>query len=334
MTSFMYSIFIHLYKLGFKIAALFYPKASKRNLGIGLQSKELDLQLNQISTERILVHCASLGEYEQVKPIVQWIIDHTNYDVLVSFFSPSGYEDCELINDRTIKCYLPFDVKSDQEKFISKINPSKIIITKNEWWWNLLQVIKERQIPSYLVSSTIRSDHYFIKKPRAFFNSRMAAFDTVFVVNDSSKKHLQTIFDNKIIVAGDTRKDRVQSIKNETGQTDTSHTVIYGSIWLSDLQIIKQMISELPEYNHLIYPHDLSDGNITKLKTELSCRVIDQIPNNMHGLTAIISDIEDTALAIEYLKSKEIRKEIKFKLKSYFSASQSATEVICKCIFQ
>jgi len=366
----MYSIFIYLYKLGFKIAALFYPKASKRNLGLRLQSKELDFQLNKISTERILVHCASLGEYEQVKPIVQWIIDHTDYGVVVSFFSPSGYEDCELINDRTIKCYLPFDVKSDQEKFISTINPSKIIITKNEWWWNLLQAIKERQIPTYLVSSTIRSDHYFIKNPWLFFKER---------------------------IAGDTRKDRVQSIKTKADLSDNQDTVIYGSIWQSDLHIIKEIIKSLPNHNHLIYPHDLSDGNIEKLSKELSCKVVDRIPNQLDGDIVIInsmgqlksdyakatlsyvgggfgegihnvleasvyevpvivgprwqkseeakeliqlgaifpiSDIAQTDSTIEQLKSKEVRKEIKLKLKSYFSASQSATELICKNIFQ
>lgn len=398
MLSYFYSFFIFLYKQGFILYSLFDTKAKNRVQGLGSQSKELEQNLAQISSKRILVHCASLGEYEQIKPIINWIIDKTDFDIVVSFFSPSGYQDSELIDGRSVKCYLPFDLRTDISQFINVADPAKVIIAKNEWWWNLLHILKEKKLPTYLVSSTIRSDHYFIKHPYTFFEKGISAFDSIFVVNDDSKKHLNQFYRGRIITAGDTRKDRVLEImQSQSTLTTNSETIVYGSIWKSDLHIIKEIIRLLPDYNHFIYPHDLGAYNISNLSKKLDCEIYDIAPNSVTRKTCIINSMgqlkKDYSLAtiayigggfgegihnileavvfgipaivgpkfhkseeakelvkknivfplseawqtkhiIDNLKSIQHREEINLKLKAYFSASNSATEIICAEIFK
>ncbi len=370
-------------------------KAKKRMEGLKKQQVDLDRQLSSISSDRILVHCASLGEYEQAYPIITWIINNTDSDIVISFFSPSGYEDCELPGVRCVKCYLPFDLESDIQSFLSKINPSKVIITKNEWWWNMLQILKSKQTPTFLISSTIRDDHYFIKYPLTFFKNRLLAFSSIFVLNEASKEALSAIYSRDIIVSGDSRKDQVLKIKNNVAlNKELKPTVIYGSIWLNDLPVIKEMISQLSNYNHFVYPHDLAEDNIKSICSELNCENKHSIAeisgtyviNSMgqlkkdysaahiayigggygEGIHNILeaavyniptvfgprfhkseeakdlidlevayslSDISQLKSVLQKLQTNEHQEEINLKLIDYFSASKSATEIICTQIF-
>ncbi|MFT4534211.1 MAG: 3-deoxy-D-manno-octulosonic-acid transferase [Saprospiraceae bacterium] len=278
MLAFLYSVLIFKYKLATSIFAIFNKKARLRIKGLNAQQSDLGNQLSSLSNNRILIHCASLGEYEQATPVVNWILRNTEYDIVVSFFSSSGYKNCDLPSARCIKCYLPFDLNSDIKPFLQKVNPSKVIITKNEWWWNMLHNLKLRKTPTFLISSTIRNNHYFIKYPLSFFKDRLTVFNSVFVLNKTSGSLLSQIYFGNITVSGDTRKDQVLDIKNKiTAQKRSVSTIIYGSAWFNDLPIIKEMISELPNYNHFIYPHNLNTENINNICAALNCEVKDSI---------------------------------------------------------
>jgi 3-deoxy-D-manno-octulosonic-acid transferase len=396
MLAFLYSVLILKYKLATKVFAVFNNKARHRIKGLNVQQFDLENQLSSISNNRILIHCASLGEYEQATPVVNWILRYTEYDIIVSFFSSSGFKNCDLPKSRCLKCYLPFDLNSDMISFLEKVNPTKVIITKNEWWWNMLGILRSKQLHTYLISSTIRNNHYFIKYPLPFFKDRMAVFNTVFVLNEDSKESLSKIYGGQINVSGDSRKDQVLAIKNKIEpHKKIEPTIIYGSVWLNDLPIIKEMISELPNYNHFVYPHDLNKKNVEAFRAELACKNTNSISditgtfviNSMgqlkkdysaaqlayigggfgEGLHNILEaavysiptifgprfqkseEAKDLiALEVAYSVTKpsqlksilnkvctnESQEEINLKLKGYFSASKSATEIICAEIFK
>ncbi len=396
MLTFLYSVLILKYKLATNVFAIFNTKARHRIKGLNAQQSDFENQLSSISNNRVLIHCASLGEYEQATPVVNWILSNTEYDIVVSFFSPSGYENCDLPKSRCLKCYLPFDLKSDMVSFIQKVDPTKVIITKNEWWWNMMDILKSKQIQTYLISSTIRNNHYFIKYPLSFFKDRMAVFTSGFVLNEDSKNSLSKIYVGQINVSGDSRKDQVLAIKNKTEpHKKIEPTVIYGSAWLNDLPIIKEMINELPNYNHFVYPHDLNKKNVGNFCAELACKSTDSICdisgtfviNSMgqlkknysaaqiayigggfgEGLHNVLEaavysiptifgprfqkseeakDLIDLEVAytvtkpsqlkaiLKKLCTNESQEEINLKLNGYFSASKSATKIICAEIFK
>ncbi len=294
MTGLLYSIFIFVYKKATWLASAISSKAQKRIGGLSDQKHRLPDQLDRVSSDRVLIHCASLGEYEQASPVVNWILENTKYDIVISFFSSSGYENCIFNTNRCVKCYLPFDLSSDMKEFLGIVKPNKVIITKNEWWWNLLHILKNEKIPTYLISSTIRADHYFLKYPLTSFTNGIKAFVAIFVLNQKSSTNLSSIYKGQIIVSGDTRKDKVLSTRKNN--TDPNHrsqekNIIYGSIWYHDLPVVKAMIKALPGYNHYVYPHELNDKNIKLLKSQLGCSVLDDISKSEPNTTCIIDSM-------------------------------------------
>lgn len=395
MLAFLYSNLIFKFKLIVWLISFVDTKTKKRINGLSRQKKNLDQQLTTISKKRILVHCASLGEYEQALPIINWVIENTKFDIVVSFFSPSGYENCLLSDVRCLKCYLPFDLNREMKLFLSKVNPQKVIITKNEWWWNMLRTLKSNKTPTFLISSTIRNDHYFIKFPLSFFKKRLSTFSSIFVLNLASQESLSALYSGTIIVSGDTRKDQVVSTKNNICLKQTTDpTVIYGSVWLSDLPVIKEMINELSSFNHFVYPHNLTAENINSICAELNCNSKDSISelsgtcvissmgqlkkdyssaqiayigggfgNGIHNILEAavyniptlfgprfhkseeakeliqmnvaysVSNFRQLKPILQKLCTNEYQEEINLKLIDYFSASKSATEIICTKIF-
>lgn len=264
MVAVLYSLLIWIYKVATLLATSWSRKADARITG--LHQQYVTIGAARKKHPCILIHCASLGEYEQIRPVIDWVLGHTSYDIVISFFSSSGYSNVAFAHERLSKLYLPFDLKKDMREFISAVDPQLVIITKNEWWWNLLAILDKLKIPTYQVSVTIRPQHYFMKFPLAFFRRRMGALSKIFVVNASSAEVLGGIYTGSIIIAGDTRKDQVMQIPPTVLNTDRASLVIYGSVWESDMPVVSKMIAARPDHRHLIYPHELSDENITRLK--------------------------------------------------------------------
>lgn len=266
----LYNIGVLVYDLGLSFAALWHRKARARKHGTSTGLHNDLTHIMSLSPKRILIHCASLGEYEQAKPLVRMVVAKTDYDIVLSFYSPSGYRDCVLESPRVKKCYLPNDRKSKMSRFIREIQPKKVIIIKNEWWWNMLLLLKSKSIPTYLISATFRRDHYFIRRPAALFKDGLSAFDTIFTSNKQSKSILSRIHDGRIIVAGDTRSDQVRTNMERTKLASKRElsTIIYGSAWQSDIPVIVRMIDHYPHYRHIIYPHDLTSENIDAISSK------------------------------------------------------------------
>ena len=402
----LYTLGIYAYKIGHGLVAFTNSKAKKKIHGVQKIDYDQLASRSRPSIELVFIHCASQGEYEQARPVINRVLDETDYDIIVSFFSPSGFENINFDRQpRMRKTYLPFDTPGAISKFLNAIRPSMVIIVKNEWWWNLLDALKEMKVPTFLISATIRKHHYFIRYPFHFFKSRLQVFDAIFVIDKPSKENLSVIYKGDTIVAGDTRLDQTLANAQQARQdynynprADSSEmTIVYGSVWESDLKVIKMMMVEFPTAVHLLYPHLLDKDHVgvflsalpdSKLvaKTEEAKKGINIITSmgqlkfaysratfayigGGHGqgihnvLEAAVYGIpitfgprhrksneameliqqecafvlkEDISSkkVLESLRDEEERKVIESKLKSYFSPSQSPTDIIFDRLFK
>lgn len=277
----IYTLAIYVLKYGTFALSFIHTKAKKKIEGI-TYSKDILRQLKQDqSKENVYIHCASQGEHEQVKPIIRWILEYTKFTIVLSFFSPSGYIHAVLEDDeRMTKLYLPFDTPSEVSFLIDSIHPKLAIIVKNEWWWNLIHELHKKDVPAYLISATIREEHYFIRFPLSFFIKGLQSFASIFVVDESSKQILSKIPDLSIKIGGDTRIDQVNFLKGqniykkqpfEYENIDNKHRcIVYGSVWKNDIESINTIINQFPNYIHLIYPHELGMSNLNTFKDSIS----------------------------------------------------------------
>ena len=165
------------------------------------------------NSKTIWFHAASLGEFEQARPIIEEIKkNYPAYKVLVTFFSPSGYEVRKNYNLADVICYLPLDSKSNARKFIKEVNPALAVFIKYEFWPNLLNELKAKKVSTILVSGILRDKQLFFKSYGGFMRDSLKAFDHFFVQDENSKKLLNSINFENVTVAGDTRFDRVSKI--------------------------------------------------------------------------------------------------------------------------
>lgn len=303
MVQFFYTFLIYCYKSAIHIASLFNKKAKLKVSGIS-ESKKIISNRNNQPSECIFIHCASQGEHEQTLPIIRWILEKTHFTILISFYSPSGYLNADYSrNPRVDKIYLPFDTRSEMIHLFTAINPSKVIIVKNEWWWNMLDVLNEMKIESYLISSTIRKDHYFIRFATSFFRNRIKAFSTVFVIDEDSKNHFDSAFNIPSILSGDTRIDQVLFNKNKSAvpfSNNKMDKIVYGSVWLNDIDSMLELIALYPKASHLIYPHELSESNVFAFQKYIkSAQIINQYNPENEGIF-IINEMGQLKYAYKY----------------------------------
>ncbi len=273
MSVFLYNIFLLLFRAGTAIASMFDAKAKKWVKG----HKKLFSRLqNAIPTgEKIIwVHCASLGEFEQGRPVMEEL--KKNYPackILLTFFSPSGYEAQKNYKGADWIFYLPLDGPRTAKKFLEIVNPSLVIFVKYEFWYYYLKKIKYRNIPLILISALFRKDMSFFKWYGGLQRKILSRFDRLFVQNDSSKKLLDEIGLGAITeVSGDTRFDRVLQIAENFTPIEMieqfvgkEKTIVAGSTWLPDEQILGKYYNDYMDrdYKWIIAPHDISD---TRLK--------------------------------------------------------------------
>ena len=264
--SIIYNISIWIYTMVIQVAALFNLKAKLWVNG----RKDIFKQLKKIQTNNIVwFHCASLGEFEQGKPIIKaYKIKHPKHKILITFFSPSGFEVEKRTSLANWVFYLPADTKSNAKKFIEIVNPIKSFFIKYEFWFNYIQELKKQNIPTYSVSSIFRNGQWFFKSK--WFAKQLHNINHFFVQDESSKILLNSIGLYNITVIGDTRFDNVfeksQSpinIKLIQLFSKRKKTVICGSTWPKDEKILITYIKNHPENNYIIAPHELY--NVTTL---------------------------------------------------------------------
>lgn len=228
----------------------------------------------------IWMHCASLGEFEQGRPILEAIrSSKPQYKIILSFYSPSGYEISKDYDGVDVVVYLPIDTKSNAIRFIELANPDMAIFVKYEFWPNILNVLKQKSIQTILVSGIFREDQIFFRSYGNWMKKSLRSFSHFFVQNDSSKNLLKKIGFNNVTISGDTRFDRVASILEQNNSLDflekfvkDQMVLVAGSTWPSDESKLVKFINENNHKNlrYIIAPHNMNSKEILKLKNAIN----------------------------------------------------------------
>jgi 3-deoxy-D-manno-octulosonic-acid transferase len=256
-----------------RIASPFNPKA---RLWINGRKDWFEILIQKISSQEryVWVHCASLGEFEQGRPVIEAIKkEKPHVKIVLTFFSPSGYEVRKNYPMADIICYLPPDTPGNAEKFIRMIDPVVVIFVKYEFWYNYLTVLGKKKIPLYLISGIFSRDQLFFKWYGVFFRRMLDNFTWFFVQNQKSLELLGTIGLNNVTVAGDTRFDRVAEISGNAKYITqleqfrgNEKLLLAGSSWRQDEEIISEYINRFPYRMKWIFaPHEIDSGNIERL---------------------------------------------------------------------
>jgi len=278
----------YLYNLGILIyvlaARLFSPFNSKARLwASGRKGWELQLK-EKVSREKtnIWIHCASLGEFEQGRPLIEAIKKiKPEYRIILTFFSPSGYEIRKNYSNADYVCYLPADTPGNARKFIHLVNPEAVIFVKYEFWNNYTLLLKKSGIPLYLISGIFRKEQHFFKWYGGFFKKMLFRFSHIFVQDTESKDLLKGIGIENITMAGDTRFDRVVEIADSAKDIQQielfrggEKLFLAGSSWHQDEEIIARYINLNPDRMKWIFaPHEIDKANVTRLENLFSVRV-------------------------------------------------------------
>ena len=277
----MYNIAIYVYLFAVKVVALFKEKPSKMVKG---HREVFEILRNKIdrNARYIWFHAASLGEFEQGRPLIERIRkEYPEYKILQTFFSPSGYEVRKNYEGADIVCYLPFDTPGNVRKFMELANPCMAFFIKYEFWQNYLNALYEKGIPVYSVSSIFRPNQIFFRWYGKDYRKVLKKFTHLFVQNEVSKQLLAGIGVDKVTVAGDTRFDRVLDICAAAKQLPLVQkfkgdalTFVAGSSWGPDEDIFIQYFNNHPEVKLVIAPHVVSDGHLKEIISKLQCTSI------------------------------------------------------------
>lgn len=278
---FFYNIGILLYGLSIYVVSLFNPEVIKMRKG----EKEAVNKIRNLRKNEekwIWVHAASLGEFEQGRPLIERIkTKEPETKVLLSFFSPSGYEVRKNYNLADLVVYLPLDTPRNAQKFVDALKPERVYIIKYEFWLNYLKNLRKRNIETYIVSAIFRKGQVFFKWYGGIFRKGLKTFRTLFVQNEESKELLARIGFNNVVVAGDTRFDRVSDIAKAAKQlpivnafANKEKTLVVGSSWAQDEELICQWINSHKEYKMIIAPHHVEENRIKEIESRLTRKSI------------------------------------------------------------
>ena len=272
----IYNLAMYLLELGVKLAALFSDKPAKMVKG---HRDAYDLLKSKIdrNARYIWFHAASLGEFEQGRPLIERIRkEYPQYKILQTFFSPSGYEVRKNYDGADIVCYLPIDTPSNVKKFIDLVNPCMVFFVKYEFWQNYLNALSKRGVPVYSVSSIFRPGQIFFRWYGKSYQQVLKTFAHLFVQNEESKLLLAEIGVKNTTVVGDTRFDRVLDICAAAKQLPLVQkfkggalTFVAGSSWGPDEDIFIKYFNAHPEMKLIIAPHVVNDGHLKEIESKL-----------------------------------------------------------------
>lgn len=280
---FLYNFGLLVTRLGYQLAGFFNLKAKAFNQGRKHIFKNLEIRFQNNHAPVIWVHCASLGEFEQGRPVIEKLkTEFPGYKILLTFFSPSGFEVRKNYDQADYVFYLPWDTKGNASHFIDRVKPALAIFVKYEFWYHYSTQLKKRNIPLLSVSSIFREDQLFFKRYGGFYRKILFNFTYFFVQNDESGKLLTSIKVQNFIKAGDTRFDRVNEMVKRSGDLPavskfkgTEKVMVIGSCWPEDLEILIPFINE--NYHHIkfiIAPHEISESFIGNLEQSLHAETI------------------------------------------------------------
>ncbi len=275
-----YTIGIWFYTLGIRLAALFgHEKA--RQMATGW--RQVPQALSKLSADKSTVwfHAASLGEFEQARPVLEaYRQRHPDHQVLVTFFSPSGYEVRKNYSQADAVCYLPMDTPGNVRRFLDAAHPDKVFFVKYEFWYNYLNALRQRGIDTYIFSAIFRPEQYFFKWYGGWFRQQLGrCFNHLFVQNEESLRLLKGHGISHCSLAGDTRYDRVHQIA-QAAEPDTvverflqghdGPVLVAGSTWPPDEQLLARLSEMSKEWfpeRIIIAPHEIHEEHLKQIET-------------------------------------------------------------------
>ena len=274
---FLYNVLVTFAGFCIKILAAFNPKM---RLFVDGRSTVFETLASKVSAEdkSIWFHAASLGEYEQGLPLMEKMKKNfPDHKIVLTFFSPSGYEVRKNNSVADVTVYLPLDTKFNAKKFIDLVHPEMVFFIKYEFWPNYLRVLKNRKITTYLISGIFRKDQLFFKWYGGFYRKALDSFAHFFVQNTTSKDLLLELGKSNVTVSGDTRFDRVTSILEKdnhldfiTEFKDNKLTIVVGSSWPKDEKILVDYINSMThQVKFIIAPHNINKEQIQELRKSI-----------------------------------------------------------------
>jgi 3-deoxy-D-manno-octulosonic-acid transferase len=226
----------------------------------------------------IWIHAASLGEFEQGRPLIEKIREEQpDAKILLSFYSPSGYEVRKSYDKVDAVCYMPVDTPPRVKEFLDVVKPKMAIFVKYEFWGNFLEQLKQRNVPTYIISSIFRPNQSFFKPWGGMFRKMLGCFSYLYVQDDESRELLHGIGIDNVTVCGDTRLDRVLQIKAQAKEfpeiaamtSGDKLTLVMGSSWQPDEDIIIPYFNSHPEMKLIIAPHEFDESRLDAMMARI-----------------------------------------------------------------
>jgi len=273
----IYNLAIRTFSFFIFVASVFNLKARLFRTG----RRDLFKQIREMVNPEegvIWFHCASLGEFEQGRPVIESIkTEKPGQKILLTFFSPSGYEVRKKYGLADYIFYLPYDTKKNAEQFIRLVNPEMVIFVKYEFWYHFIHTLSRKNIPVYLISANFRPNQVFFRWYGGFFRQILQLFTHLFVQNHRSRELLSFLPTDRVTVSGDTRFDRVHAIANqhrnlpviETFKQDR-FTLVAGSTWKEDEDLLIRYINEHGKgQKWILVPHEIHEDHINRMLRSL-----------------------------------------------------------------
>ncbi len=272
----IYSIGIYLFQFIVFILSFFMPKAKLWIEGRRDWRQKLQNAIPK-GSKVIWFHAASLGEFEQARSLIEKIKkEQKDIFILLSFFSPSGYEIRKNYDKADYICYLPADTPRNAKAFVQIVKPQKAFFIKYEFWYNYLAQLKKYKIPLYLVSGIFRQNQIFFKSYGFWFRKQLRSFEHFYLQDQTSLDLLNSIGYNNTVKTGDTRFDRVIEIAEQVEKiSEIEHFVeqdkclIIGSSWTKDEDLLVEYINTHPSYKYILAPHEIDETHLKRIESNL-----------------------------------------------------------------
>jgi 3-deoxy-D-manno-octulosonic-acid transferase len=282
MMLFLYNLIVRLTGFLLKIIAFFNLKIKLFVEGRKVVFPTLEQKIKP-ADKTIWFHAASLGEYEQGLPVIEQTKEKFPlHKIIVTFFSPSGYEVRKNNTVADVTVYLPLDTKKNAQEFLRLVHPDLVFFIKYEYWLNYLSELKKQNTPTYLISGILRENQMFFKWYGSFYRKALDTFTYFFVQNENSKKLLKQLHKTNVAVSGDTRFDRVAAILEKDNTLDfianfKNHTltIVIGSSWPKDESLLVDFINSTKQKaKFIIAPHNIKEEQIQQLKNSITRKTI------------------------------------------------------------
>jgi 3-deoxy-D-manno-octulosonic-acid transferase len=295
---FLYNLFISLYGIGVRVLSLWDEKA--REWLSGRKSTWEDLQSVKASQKNIWFHVASAGEFEQAKPLIEAIkANYPGYQVIVSFFSPSGYRTATKYQHADRIVYLPVDTKENARRFIQTIQPKLVVFIKYDFWYHHLKAVHDAGIPLLLSSALFYPHQSFFKKRASLHKSMLHFFTQLFVQDEDSLQLLKKHGYRKAQIGGDTRFDRVITIAEKATAlplieqfVGSALVLIAGSTWPADEDVLEKIATRFPGLKLILAPHEIDEAHIAQIQKKFPKALLySELNNSSSGQVLIINNI-------------------------------------------